>query len=448
MTYSVHGLRTFALISALILFNSCSKPIETSTNSIYINNKDAQMVQDWTVLALDLASKCNGFSDPVTSRALYYTAVTLYESLVHGLEGHTSVQARLAMLNTTLPQSDPSKQYHWIIVSNQALYQVATELYQASGSENMARVKALRDQYIQAASIELEPEIIRISKELGNEIGWKIIDYSKQDGMANAYLNNYPDYSMPQSEGVWRPTPPDYFAKPLLPFWGNSPIAVPENAYILKPVQDLTYSSAPSSIIYAEAVEAHNLSTNLSPQQKEMFEYWYSTKNLQASPLCHNMALMVQLIKENRLNLERATCLFLRLSLMHYDGYIIAWKNKYDKKLLRPANYIKMHIERFFIPEYSCLPVPEFVSEKALLYAGSARIFSEEFGYRYAFMDNTQTNRPDLREGSKYFNSFVEMAEEAAYSDLYGALQFRTSIDAGYQLGWDIAANVLAFPLK
>lgn len=448
MAYSVNGLRTFALISALFIFNSCSKQVEITPNTNFVNNKDAQMVQDWTELALDLSSKSNGYSDPVASRALYYTAVTLYESLVHGLEGHTTVQARLAMLNTTLPQPDPALRYNWIIVSNQALYQVATELYQASGSENISRVKVLRDKFINAASIELDPEIIRHSKELGNEIGWKIIDYSKRDGMADAYLNNYPDYDMPQNEGAWRPSPPDYFSKPLLPYWGNSPLAIPENEHTLKPVKDLIYSSAQSSIIYAEAVEVHNLTASLTPEQKEKFEYWYSGKNPHASPLCHNMSLMVQLIKDNRLSLERATSLFLRLSLMHYDGYIIAWKNKYDKKLLRPANYIKLHIERFFIPEYSCLPVPEFVSDKALLYAGSARIFSEEFGYRYAFMDYTQTNRPDLREGTKYFSSFVEMAEEASYADLYGALQFRTSIDAGYQLGWDIAANVIAFPLK
>jgi len=39
------------------------------------------------------------------------------------------------------------------------------------------------------------------------------------------------------------------------------------------------------------------------------------------------------------------------------------------------------------------------------------------------------------------------MSKEAAYSDIYAGVHFRSSIDAGYDLGFDIAQHLIKFPL-
>ncbi|HEX5624508.1 MAG TPA: hypothetical protein VFX48_00710, partial [Saprospiraceae bacterium] len=138
----------------------------------------------------------------------------------------------------------------------------------------------------------------------------------------------------------------------------------------------------------------------------------------------------------------------LRISMAQYDGYIIAWKTKFESPMLRPSSYIKQNINRYYIPEYGAAPVPEFVSEDALIYSACSEILGHYFGYRTPFIDFTQSGRLDLREDRKYFESFNDMAKEASYSDLLGGIHFRTSIDAGFQMGYDLAQNVLGLDIK
>ncbi len=448
MTYSSNTLGRLLLLTSLFMIVSCSKEPTTPVSNNFINQRSATIMTDWVDLSLDLTTKCNGFNDPIASRSMYYIALTLYESLLPGLQSFQTLQVHLNGFNTTLPQPDPSKSYNWFIVTSYAMYQVANEMYKAAGSENLNRIKALRDAYVQKESVELDPEIIQNSKDLGNNIGWKMVEFSKTDGLSDAYLQDYPEFVIPQKEGNWIPTSPDYFAKPLMPYWGNNRVCVSDNLYLANVPNVLKYSADKNSIMYAEAVEVYNLSSNLDTHQRNILEYWNSTNDKHGSPVCHNMLLMIQLVKENKVSLDKACSLFLRLALAHYDAYIIAWKIKYDNLLLRPSSYIKFHIDRYYIPYISSIPAPEFVSEKAVLYSASSRIFSETFGYRFSFMDYTQSSRTDLRENRKYFDSFEDMAKEASYSDLYGAVQFRTSIDVGYQIGSEIAANILKVQIQ
>ncbi|MBK6546525.1 MAG: hypothetical protein IPO78_07740 [Saprospiraceae bacterium] len=443
-TYS-KGILCLLLIVASF---SCNKETPTPTGNSFVNNFEATLVTDWLDLSLDLGTKCNGFNDPIASRALYYVSLTCYESLLGGLYNYKSLQTRINGFNTTLPQADPNKSYNWIIVANQALAIVSTDLYKASGVENLARITKLRDKYVKSASIELSTDIVFNSKELGNEIGWKISDFANADGQADSYLRNFPDVNMPVKEGSWIPTPPDYSQKPLLPYWGNSKLALLENATNVAPLRLLTYSTAQTSIMYSEAVELYNMATNINPAQREIYEYWHQDKDPHVSPVCHNTSLMIQLIKERKFQLDHAIELALRLSIAQYDGYIVSWKTKFSYNLLRPASYIKQNINKYYIPFYSNTPVPDFVSENALIYSACSEILGMYFGYRTPFMDYTQASRTDLRENRKYFETFNIMAKEASYSDMLGAIYFRSSIDAGFQMGYDLAQNVINLELK
>ena len=93
------------------------------------------------------------------------------------------------------------------------------------------------------------------------------------------------------------------------------------------------------------------------------------------------------------------------------------------------------------------MPVPEFVSESAVIYSLSSEILAATFGHRFPYMDYTQKDRKDLRSKQRYFESFEQMSKEAAYSDIYAGVHFRSSIDAGYDLGFDIAQHLIKFPL-
>jgi len=448
MTYIRTSLKGLFLLFAFLLMTSCQKETNHVPESPFINNADPQIVQDWVGLSIDLSNACNGFNDLIASRAHYYLALTMYESLLPGLRNYQTLQVRLANFQTTLPIPDQTKTYNWMIVSNQALAIVATELFQASGTQNLNKITQLRDKYILAASNELNEEIIRNSKELGNEIGWKIRDYSQLDGRSDSYLNNYPAYTLPSKEGCWIPTPPDYSAKLLLPYWGSSTPAMTENVQSILPSRLLLYNTSQSSIMYSEAIEVYNMTNNLSTSQREFYEYWNQPKDHEATPLNHCLLLMSQMSDDKGLRLDQALELYTRMAIAIYDGYILSWKTKFTYNLLRPSSYIKQNINRYFIPEYSSNPTPDFVSENALIYSACSEILGNYFGYRTSFVDYTQSTRINLRESKRHFESFNIMAKEAAYVDLFSAAYFRTSIDIGFQMGFDLSQNVLNLKLQ
>ncbi|MCC6754531.1 MAG: hypothetical protein IT266_11175 [Saprospiraceae bacterium] len=448
MTYSGFSWKSCALASLLLSTLSCTTPERDVAPKFPLNARNASLVEDWSSLALALTSQCNGYSDPVASRAMFYLAACLYETLLPGFDHHVSAQVRLQGLNTTLPQPDPGLSYNPVIVANQAMYRLASELYGPAGTDNLEAVARLKDKYILIEGASLTEDVISRSKELGNAIGWKLIEFSKTDGLSEAFLNRYPPYTPPQQPGFWRPTPPDYFSKALLPFWGNARLALQANESLLQTPAELEYSESPNSIIFAEATEVYNFSRNLNLEQREQLAYWDSEADYHASPFQHNFLLMRQLLRENNVSLDRACRLFLRLAIAQFDGNIVAWHLKYKTNLLRPATYIKLHIDRYFVPEYSALPVPEFVSDRALIYGACAVIFSEEFGYRVPFMDYTQEMRQDLRDKQKSFDSFSEMAHTAALADLYNATQFRTSIESGLSIGQTLGIQVQKLELE
>lgn len=448
MNYLRTHLGGLIILISLFLSSSCNKEIPTIPDIVSVNQESPDLVKDWTKLSLDLITKCNGFNDLIASRSLYYMSLTMYEALLPGLEGYFSLQNRISGLNTTLPQPDKSLQYNWIIVTNQALSLVCSELFKSSGSHNLSRITALRDKYNLTASTGLDETTIRNSKEYGNEMGRKLIEYSNADGRADYYLKNYPDVVMPFKEGGWIPTPPDYTAKILLPNWGESKPAYIENVNAIQPEKMLEYSTSKQSIMFSEATEVYNLTTNLSEDNFELIKYWSEYSDASATPIHHNMLILSQMLEDKDFNLDKAVELLLRISITHYDGYILSWKIKFKSNLLRPSTYIKQNISRFFIPEFSSPPVPEFASEKALIYNAGAEILSHYFGHRTSFFDLSQSTRTDIKQSKKYFDSFTDMAKEAAYSDLLSAIHFRTSIDVGLQMGYDISQKTLSLQLR
>ncbi len=441
---------TLSVIILSLLFSfSCNKDANYSPPpSQLLNNAQPVLVKDWTKLSLELASQSNGFNDLITSRALFYISVTMYEALLPGLEGYISLQARIPGFNTTLPQAEANLQYDWMIVANQALALVCSELYKSSGNTNLQKVITLRDSNISSASTGLSVEMINNSKHLGNLIGWKVIEYSLNDGRSDYYLQNFSDVKMPPKEGAWIPTPPDYDNKLVYPYWGDSKPAVISNMTQIKPYKLLEYSTSSNSIIWSEATEVYNFSTNLTEEQKDLINYWSDFENSNSSPLCHNMLLFCQFLDEKDITLDKAVELFVLLSITHYDGFILAWNTKFKYNLLRPSSYIKQHLNKYYIPEYSCMAVPEFASSKALIYTASSEVFAKFFGHRSPFTDLSQSHRTKLIKTKRTYSSFTEFAKEASYTDLYSATHFRSSIDVGAQMGYDISQLTLALKMK
>ncbi len=432
----------FYALVGMMLITSCQKevPVIPSQN---LDIADNSFVREWYGLSVDLSSKCNGYAEPIVARSMSYISFTMYETLIQGLNGYQSLQVKLDGFKVTLPQAEPGKKYNWGIVANEATSLMVNRMYLPSGSY-LSQVEVLHKKFAEKFSLGESQEIINQSVELGKAIGNAIWDFSLTDNQSEAYLNNYPSsYILPTGPGQWIPTSPDYAPKPLLPFWSKVRPILNNNVYNTGLSKKLIYSDAQNSNIYAEAVEVYNLSEALSIDQKESIGYFNREMDQTANPLIHNFLLALQLAKEQQLNLPKTLELMTCLSFAAHDSYVSSWKFKYDQNLLRVSSYIRQHLNRFYIPQMGSLPVPEFVSESAVLYSSSAEILSKYFGYRFPFMDYTQKNRSDLRSKVRRFESFTDFAKEAAYTDIFAGVHFRTSIDAGFDLGYDISRNIL-----
>lgn len=414
-----------------------------------LQSADPKMLTDWFEMSLLLSSRVNGYSDPVTARALSYMALTMYENVIPALPEYKSLQNRVGGFQTQLSQGDPELEYNYGLVYNRAMLTLAKSLYGAAGSSNLDLLEKMYQNWVTKLSLGIDSNIVHRSILLGAKRGSEIYNFSTTDGQDAAFLQNYiKDYTLPQSPGMWVPTPPDYSPNPLLPYWGRTRTILTESISSVSPTKILAYSPDPNSIMYTEAFEAYQKSTNLSQAEVDLLDYYNGDMDPKASAICHTSWLLLQLCESAELNFTQTLEAICLLSWSNHDAMVAAYQQKYTYKLMRPSTYIRTFIQKFFIPPVSSQPTPEFVSDDAVVYYNASEILSRTFGYRYEFMDYTQAKRTNLRVKQKYFSSFHELAKEASFIDLTGSVHFRTSIEEGAAMGYDIAQNYLKLALK
>jgi len=427
----------------LVLAFSCTKE-DRNVSSPTLDLADNALVREWFDLSLTLSQNCNGFAEPITARSLSYLSFTMYECLAPGIPGLKSLQVRLDGFKLTLPQADPSLGYHWAIVANEAMAQLNRRFFESSGTYWMDKMEETKSKFSVRYAQGLDPEIVENSISYGKAIARTVWEYSLQDGNAYSFLNNYPkDYVVAKGPGYWVPTSPDYRPTPLLPYWLNARPVLQRNLSEVQAPKILKYSVSPNSTIFAEALEVYTLSQQVNPDQKEVLNYFNKEMHMDAVPLAHVFRLAIQISRDQQLDLASTMKLFCSLSFALHDGYIASWKQKFTYNLMRVSSYIKENIDRFYVPLLSSAPLPDFVSEEAVTYSIGSEVLSSYFGYRFPFMDHTQSERSDLRSNTREFSSFRDFAREAAFIDLNLGVHYRTSIESGLDLGYQISQNAL-----
>jgi hypothetical protein len=67
---------------------------------------------------------------------------------------------------------------------------------------------------------------------------------------------------------------------------------------------------------------------------------------------------------------------------------------------------------------------------------------SDLFGFNYQFTDHTNADRSDIDGSPRSYNTFMDFADEAAVSRLYGGVQYQASITEGTKQGLKIGRNI------
>ncbi|WP_289644188.1 vanadium-dependent haloperoxidase [Maribacter aestuarii] len=436
------NVRVIYFLLAILVLSACKKDDDfyNLSNVEIAKTYSSEVVVDWYELIKTLTKETPGFTPPVAARAFGYIGIALYEGVSIGLPNKTSLSGKLNGLQYTI-QTEDLEMYHWPAVANAILNQTTLYFYSNTSDERMEAIMDLNNEYTSKYQLELVPEVFEASQVLAKEVADNIIEWSETDGGMNGQFNNFPtDYILPLTAS-WKPTAPD-FSGPLQPYWGTNRPFLLANVDAVQPVAPPIASTDENSLCYERATEVYNVVNNITSEQIKIAEFWSDDPVTTATPPGHSIAIANQLIVENNSNLGEATEIFAKLGIAISDAFISCWKTKYETLYVRPITYINENIDPNWEPILSTPPFPEYTSGHSVQSGALAEVMISFFGENYAFVDRTHEGRTDIDGTPRAYDSFIDMAEEAAVSRLYGGIHYQEAIYLGLEQGYAIGRNV------
>lgn len=454
ITETIKQRKLFRILAVLLLAVTLLAGCDTTTSPLEeeeielsdVSDHNTSVAIQWFDLSLQLIEQTPGFTPPVASRALGYKAVTLYETVVHGMPGYNSMAGHLNELES-MPV--PAGEVHWHIAANSALAEITRNLFRSTGSELLEAIDDLEEVLAGEFRAQTDINIFDRSMAYGREIAGVIYSWSKSDGGHEGFATNFPDdYHLPTGPDLWIPTPPDYLPA-LQPYWGyNRPFVLSSPGDC--PVKDPpAYSEETGSVFYAEAKEVYETVRQLSEEQRDIALFWADDPGLSPTPPGHWVSILNQVLVQHDYTLDTAAEAYARLGIALADAFIVCWYEKYHYNLLRPITYIQQVIDTDWNkPEVTdpviTPPFPEYPSGHSVQSGAAAVVLTDLFG-DLAFTNRTHETRG---LGVRSFSSFWEAAEEAAISRLYGGIHYRFGIELGVEHGRCIGERVSAMELK
>jgi membrane-associated phospholipid phosphatase len=455
---NMHQFLINTLTAALVvvgLITQVQAQTTQQTASVITRTADtysAAVATEWTSLALSLTQQTPGFSPPVAARAFGYLGLALYESIVPGMPGYTSLAGQLNELNS-LPVAQPDEPLHWPTVANASMAMMTRMMFSNATAENKGRIDQLERSLPLKYGQDFDPntytpEIINRSDSFGKLMAMAIMTWARTDGGHEAWgplRRNRANYVPPSGAGRWTATPPA-FAKPLLPYWGEN------RPFVLKSVKDCPappppeYSEDANSVFYKNAQEVYNISNAATQEQRQFALYWADDPAKTPTPAGHWLFIANDLLKTRKASLADAAQTLARLNIAMSDAFTAGWATKYALNVLRPVTYVQGSFNSNWVPSLMTTPpFPEYPSGHSVQSSAAAGVLNQIFGASTAFTDNTHNDRG---WGPRTFTSFNAAANEAALSRLYAGIHFRFGVEGGQVQGKCVAQKVLALKFK
>jgi hypothetical protein len=178
----------------------------------------------------------------------------------------------------------------------------------------------------------------------------------------------------------------------------------------------------------------------LTPEQAQIALFWADSPGQTGTPPGHWLMIAVQVAEQHELSLAETAEALARVGIAVADAFISCWHTKYVYYLLRPVTYIHDVIgDPAWSPLVGTPAFPEYTSGHSVQSAAAARALTGMLGH-LAFVDDTHAD--DLGLDPRAFDSFVQAADEAAISRLYGGIHFRPAIELGIAQGNCVASRI------
>ncbi len=411
------------LILIFLSISLCATKAQTKADQL-----PHEIASEWLGLQTALISTTEGFTPPVVARMFGYTGLTLYESIVGGTPRYQSLAGQLNEM-PKIPTPAADKNYNWALVANSAQAYITLRMFDNTSDLNKDKIRLLSEKLHLKYALKSDEQTIKISVKYGEDVAKTIYNYSKSDGGHEAWKRNFPlNYTLTPGACMWIPVGKQI---PLQPTWGQNRTFVAGTADFHLP-EPPRCEIGKSSLLYAAALEVYSVGKNLSTEQKEIAQFWSDDPGKTFTPPGHGISIATQLVKKENLTLDKAAEVYCRVGLAAHDAFVSCWKCKYMYNILRPVSFIQSTIDPSWQAYLENPPFPEYTSGHGTVSGAIAMVLSDIFGYNYAFTDHSH-DANGLKPRS--FDTFLDFAQEAAMSRLYGGIHYRMSNEEGLKNG-------------
>jgi hypothetical protein len=430
-----HEMKKLSLLitSTLIFFSASAQSLNWDDDATPLHRAEKALTD---VIVHDV------FSPPVASRIYAYSNIAAYEVLVKAHTDYASLQTQLpAFPVIPAPKNKISfslaSVYSFLITGKKMVY--SDSVMEDSLNNILGWYK----------NKKIDASIYKNSLAYGNQVAdsinvWMLKDHYKETRKLRRY-------TYLKQDGKWTPTPPGYFAA-VEPYWNKIRCLVMDSANECMPEKVVTFSKDSVSNFYKQAHEVYTIGNRLSPEEKAIASFWdcnpfnlntsghlyFASKKI--SPGGHWINITALACKKTNRAIIQSSAAYTLVSIGLFDAFISCWDEKYRSNSIRPETYINKYIDESWRPLLQTPPFPEYTSGHSVVSTVAAIMLTNIFSDNFSFDDDSEN---EFNLPTRHFNSFIEAANEAAISRLYGGIHYRSSIIKGQDQGYKVAGQLL-----
>ncbi|MCI0450427.1 MAG: vanadium-dependent haloperoxidase [Chlorobi bacterium] len=433
--YRKLSLYSFIVIFSVLIY-SCSDSTVSPVSSVSVpaSNIDAKYALDWMDIEYQIIADQHNDSPPPPSRLYSYSCITIYECVRPGIPLSLSLSGQLNDM-PLMPAINQTLEYDWPTVIAGAIPLVMRGTYDTLFPSAVNLVNQKYNSVLQERGAVVSQEVIDRSLQHGIAIADKILDWAAEDNYAETRNMSYTPPPRTLNPANWEPINPEDI--PNEPYWGTLRPFVVQNTNTFFSIPHPQFSTN-SGGFYDDAMELVQISQNLTLEQKRIANFW-NDKIRTGTPSGHWVSIMSQIARILNLKLDRVAQMYALMGPTMADGFIVCWNAKYRYNILRPQSYIRDYIDPNWNPFLITPSFPAYPSGHSSLSGACAEIMTHLFG-NVPFTDYTHQQLGYL---PRSFETFNQVAEEAAFSRLYGGIHYRFDSENGLEGGHDLGRYIL-----
>ncbi|MDN3658019.1 vanadium-dependent haloperoxidase [Ferruginibacter paludis] len=389
------------------------------------------------------------FTPPVASRIYVYSSLASYEAIKYSKEGTPSIAEKLKGFGK-IPAPEKGKKYDFTLAATKAFFTVVRNVKVFS----VDSLKSYEENVYTNFKESLDDSVYERSVALGDTIGKVILARAKTDGYLQS--RGKPKHLGSEEAGKWRPTPPDY-SDGIEWCWNTMKPMVLDSASQFMPPRPPAFSTDTNSVFYKNTREVYNIAINLTEEQKATARYWDDNPfviehsghmmfgNKKITPGGHWMGITAIACKQTHADPVKTAQAYALTAIAMYDAFISCWDEKYRSNVIRPVTVINESIDQGWTPYLQTPPFPEYTSGHSTITRSAAVVLTKLFGDNFAFQDTSDLRYIGMQ---RHFNSFVQAADEASISRVYGGIHYRNSVDEGANAGRKVGEYIVEKIIK